>query len=44
VIRKLKAGEKEKITRADWQTDSKFEGENVLKLTFEIHAEEGHHH
>lgn len=43
-IRKLKAGEKEKITRSDWQTDSKFEGENVLELTFEIHAEEGHHH
>ena len=43
-IRKLKAGEKEKITRADWQTDTKFEVENVLELTFEIHAEEGHHH
>jgi len=44
IIRKLKAGEKEKITRSDWQTDTKFEGENVLKLTFEVHAEEGHHH
>jgi len=44
VVRKLKAGEKEKITRSDWQTDTKFEGENVLELSFEIHAEEGHDH
>ncbi len=43
-IRKLKAGEKEKITRADWQADTRFEGENVLELRFEIHVEEGHHH
>lgn len=44
VMRKLNGGEKAKITRADWQTETKFAGENVLKLTFEIHAEEGHQH
>lgn len=44
VIRKLNAGEKGEITRSDWQTESKFAGQNVLELTFEIHAEEGHHH
>lgn len=44
VIRKLDAGEKEKITRSDWQTETKFAGENVLELRFEIHAEEGHQH
>jgi len=44
VIRKLNVGEKGKITRSDWQTETKFAGQNVLELTFEIHAEEGHHH
>lgn len=44
VLRKLNAGEKGKITRLDWQTETKFAGQNVLELTFEIHAEEGHHH
>jgi len=44
VIRKLNAGEKAKITRNDWQTETKFAGENVLTLTFEVHAEEEHNH
>ncbi len=44
VIRKLNAGEKGKVTRSDWQTETKFIGENVLELKFEIHAEEGHDH
>lgn len=44
VIRKLDADEKGKISRSDWQTETKFSGQNVLELTFEIHAEEGHHH
>lgn len=44
VIRKLNAGEKGKITRSDWQTETKFVGQNALELTFEIHAEEDHQH
>jgi|SRR5690606_1297524 len=44
VMRKLNAGEKAKVTRSDWQNETKFAGENILKLSFEIHAEEGHHH
>lgn len=47
VLRKLKSGIKETITRNDWNHDdyaSKFAGEDVLKLSFEIHAEEGHNH
>lgn len=44
LIRKLNAGEKANITRNDWQTETKFAGENVLTLTFEVHAEEEHNH
>lgn len=47
VLRKLNAGVKETITRTDWNRSdyaSEFPGDNVLALTFEIHAEEHHHH
>lgn len=47
VLRKLNAGVKAEITRTDWNDSnyqSRFAGENVLDLRFEIHAEEGHHH
>ncbi len=47
VLRKLNAGVKATITRSDWNHSdyaARFAGEDVLKLTFEIHAEEGHHH
>ncbi len=47
VLRKLNSGVKGTITRADWNRNdyaSAFPGEDVLKLTFEIHAEEGHDH
>jgi len=45
VLRRLDAGVKEKITRDDWNAadyETKFGGENVLELAFEIHA--GHDH
>ena len=47
VLRKLNSGVKETITRSDWNHNdyaAKFAGEDVLKLKFEIHAEEGHNH
>jgi len=45
VLRRLDAGVKAKITRNDWNAadyKTKFAGENVLELAFEIHA--GHDH
>lgn len=47
VLRKLDAGVKAKIERVDWNRSdyaTAFPGEDVLKLNFEIHAEEGHDH
>lgn len=47
VLRKLESGVKATITRNDWNLNdyaTKFAGQDVLKLKFEIHAEEGHHH
>lgn len=47
VLRKLNDGVKPKITRLDWNRldyASVFAGENVLELSFEIHAEKGHVH
>lgn len=47
IMRKLETGVKAKITRSDWNhTDyaARFEGQDVLKLKFEIHVEEGHAH
>jgi len=47
VIRKLEQGLKAKITRSDWNhTDyaSRFAGQDVLKLKFEVHVEKGHAH
>lgn len=47
VMRKLEKDVKAKITRSDWNhTDyaAKFAGQDVLKLKFEIHVEEGHDH
>jgi len=47
VLRKLKTGVKEKIERTDWNRvdySKVFEGENVLELKFQIHAEHGHAH
>jgi hypothetical protein len=47
ILRKLNAGVKAEITRKDWNDpnyQTRFAGENVLDLRFEIHAEEGHHH
>ncbi|MNL66866.1 hypothetical protein D3C87_1913950 [compost metagenome] len=45
VMRKLEQGVKAKITRSDWNhTDykTKFAGQNVLELKFEVHVEEEH--
>ena len=45
VMRKLEQGVKAKITRSDWnQADykTKFAGQNVLELKFEVHVEEEH--
>lgn len=47
ILRKLDNGVKATITRSDWNHNdyaTKFAGEDVLKLNFEIHAEEGHGH
>lgn len=47
VLRKLNGDIKGKIERTDWNRPdyaATFSGENVLELTFEIHAEEGHDH
>ncbi len=47
VLRKLNAEVKASIERTDWNRtdyDTEFPGENVLELTFEIHAEQGHDH
>ena len=47
VLRKLNKDVKASITRSDWNRDdyaTKFAGEDVLKLKFEIHIEEGHGH
>lgn len=46
VLRKLDARVKSKIERTDWNRSdyaTEFPGEDVLELTFEIHAEDGHH-
>ncbi len=47
VLRKLGSGVKATVSRNDWNHSdyaSKFAGEDVLKLKFEIHAEKGHNH
>jgi len=47
VMRKLEKDLKPKITRSDWNLPdyaTKFAGQDVLKLKFEIHIEEGHGH
>jgi len=47
VLRKLSGGVKATVTRNDWNHidyATRFAGGDVLKLKFEIHAEEGHHH
>ncbi len=47
VLRKLNAGVKATIERTDWNDKNyatRFAGENVLELKFEIHIEEDHHH
>lgn len=47
VMRKLEKDVKAKITRSDWNHSdyaTKFAGQDVLKLKFEIHVEEGHSH
>lgn len=47
VMRKLEKEVKAKITRSDWNHmdyATKFAGQDVLKLKFEIHVEEGHGH
>lgn len=47
VLRKLNSGVKATVTRNDWNHSdyaSRFTGEDVLKLKFEIHVEEGHNH
>lgn len=47
VMRKLEKDVKAKITRSDWNHSdyvTKFAGEDVLKLKFEVHAEAGHDH
>lgn len=47
VLRKLGAGVKATVERTDWNRSdyaAAFAGENVLELTFEIHAEHGHDH
>jgi len=45
VLRKLNSGVKATVTRNDWNHSdytTRFAGEDLLKLKFEIHAEEGH--
>ena len=47
ILRKVNTGIKATITRNDWnRTDyaTVFGGQDVLKLNFEVHAEEGHLH
>lgn len=47
IMRKLEKDVKAKITRSDWNHSdyaTKFAGQDVLKLKFEIHVEEGHGH
>lgn len=47
VLRKLNPGVKAAIERTDWNRsdyETAFQGENVLALKFEIHAEHGHDH
>ncbi|SMC53528.1 hypothetical protein [Pedobacter africanus] len=47
VMRKLEPGLKAKITRSDWNDidyASRFAGQDVLKLKFEVHVEKGHAH
>lgn len=47
ILRKVNAGVKATITRNDWNRvdyDNVFGGQDVLKLNFEVHAEEGHLH
>lgn len=47
IMRKLEKEVKAKITRSDWNHSdyaAKFAGQDVLKLKFEIHVEEGHGH
>jgi len=47
VMRKLNKDLKATITRSDWNHndyETRFAGEDVLKLKFEIHVEEGHGH
>jgi len=45
VMRKLEQGVKAKITRSDWNHadyKTKFAGQDILELKFEIHVEDGH--
>ncbi|WAC40289.1 hypothetical protein [Pedobacter sp. SL55] len=47
ILRKVNAGVKATITRNDWNRvdyANVFGGQDVLKLNFEVHAEEGHLH
>lgn len=47
VLRRVNDGVKANITRDDWNRSdytSAFAGEDVLRLSFEIHAEHGHDH
>lgn len=47
VLRKVNSGVKATITRNDWNRNdyaNVFAGQDVMKLNFEIHAEEGHAH
>lgn len=47
VMRKLNPTLKAGVERTDWNDKNyatKFGGENVLQLRFEVHAESGHHH
>ncbi|MFC3198034.1 hypothetical protein ACFOET_10465 [Parapedobacter deserti] len=47
VLRKLNTRVKETISRVDWNRSdyaTKFPGENILELKFDIHAEHGHGH
>lgn len=44
ILRRLESGEKMKITRSDWQDESRFRGKNVLRLNFEPHMDGAHNH
>lgn len=47
ILRKVNPGVKANITRNDWNRNdyaTTFSGQDVLKLNFEVHAEEGHSH